>query len=144
MEIKSREIIELFSPLFCFFICYHSKESPVLIDMFAPGLLKIPEGSRGAFSGALGWLRQRAIIPRCAVQIRGPCSPERARSKMGYPANEMLLTRAFRVGLGRFPDIARPPGHRLTPDRFHPLRKSSLCIANIFFGSSHFSNFLKL
>ena len=53
-------------------------------------------------------------------------------------------TRTFRGGPGRFPDIARPPGHRLTPDRFHPPRKSSLWIANIFFGIPHFSNFLKL
>ena len=74
----------------------------------------------------------RAIVPRCPGHTRGPCSPQRARSKMGYPANPMLLTRGFRVGIGCYPDIAPPPGHRLTPARFHPLRKSSLCIANIF------------
>ena len=86
----------------------------------------------------------RTIIPRCAGQTRGPCSPKRARSKMGYPANRIGHTRTFRGGPGRFPGIARPPGHRLTPDRFHLLRKSSLCIANNFLGTSHFSNFLKL
>ena len=78
------------------------------------------------------------------MQIRRPYSPGIARSKMGYLAEAMWLTRAFRGGLGRFPDIARPPGHRLTPDRFHPPRKSLLWIANIFFGTSHFRNFLKL
>ena len=86
----------------------------------------------------------RAIIPRCAGQTWGPCSPERARSKMGYPAEVIPHTRGFRVGLGRYPDIARPPGQRLTPDRFHPPRKSLLLIANNFFGTSHFPNFLKL
>ena len=86
----------------------------------------------------------RAIIPRCAGQTRAPYSPERARSKMGYPATAIGTTRVFRGGLGRFQEIARPPGLRLTPDRFHPPRKSSLWIANIFFGISHFPNFLKL
>ena len=56
----------------------------------------------------------------------------------------MSPTRGFREGCAPFPRIARPPGHRLTPDRFHPPRKSSLRIANKTFGFSHFSNFLKL
>ena len=56
-----------------FFICYHSKESSVLIDMFAPGLFKIPEGSRGALPGALGCLCQP-----------GPSFPV-ARCKSGVP-----------------------------------------------------------
>ena len=86
----------------------------------------------------------RATVPRCAGQTRGLCSPERARSKMGYPSSEIGSTRTFRGGPGSFPDIARPPGHRLIPDRFHPPRKSSLRIANKTFGFSHFSNFLKL
>ena len=86
----------------------------------------------------------RTIIPRCAGQTRGPCSPKRARSKMGYPATEISLTRGFRGGPGRFPDIARLPGHRLTPDRFHPPRKSSLRIGNFFLGTPHFPKFLKL
>ena len=86
----------------------------------------------------------RAIVHRCAVHTRGPCSPKRARSKMGYPANSIRSTRTFREGRAPFPGIARPPGHRLTPDRFHPPRKSSLWIGNIFLGTSHFPNFLKL
>ena len=89
-------------------------------------------------------MSSRAIVPRCAVHTRGPCSPKRARSKMGYPAKRMWLTRAFRVGIGCFPDIARPPGHRLTPDRFHPPRKSSLRIGQLFLGTPHFRKFLKL
>ncbi len=55
------------------------------------------------------------------------------------PAHARFSRRTWTVS-----KLTRPPGHRLTPDRFHPLRKSSLCIANIFFGTSHFSNFLKL
>ena len=63
---------------------------------------------------------------------------------MGYPAKQIGPTRTFREGLGPFRDIARPPGHRLTPDRFHPPRKSSLRIANFFLGTPHFPKFLKL
>ena len=62
---------------------------------------------------------------------------------MGYPANAISSTRTFRVGIGRFPDIARPPGHRLTPDRFRPPRKSSLCIPHNFFGHLPFSKIPK-
>ena len=36
-----------------FFICYHSKEMPFLIDMSMPGLIKIPQVSREAFPGTL-------------------------------------------------------------------------------------------
>ena len=54
-------------------MCYHSKESPVLIDMFVPGLFKIPQVSRAAFPGALGCLCQP-----------GPSFPV-ARGKPGLP-----------------------------------------------------------
>ena len=73
---------------------------------------------------------------RCAVQIRGPYNPKRARSKMVYPANTIGSTRTFRVGIGRFPDISRPP-----PDRCHPLRKSFLWIATNFFWHLPFFKF---
>mgnify|MGYP002809478424 CR=1 FL=1 len=63
---------------------------------------------------------------------------------MGYPAKRMSSTCVFRGRRPPFLDIARPPGHRLTPDRFHPPRKSLLWIAINFLGTSHFSNFLKL
>ena len=96
----------------------------------APGCTRVPVSTR-------------TIVPRCAGQTRGPCSPKRARSKMGYPANRMLLRRGFREGRAPFAGIARPPGHRWTPDRFHPPWKSSLRIVN-FFGHPHFPKFLKL
>ena len=127
-----------------FFWCYHSAEMPFLIDMSMPGLIKIPQVSREVFPYPRVLLSPRAIVPRCAVQIRGPYSPKIARSKMGYPARKMSSTRAFRGGLGRFPDIARPPVHRLTPNIFHPLRKSLLRHANKNFRFAHFSNFPKL
>ena len=57
-----------------FFCCYRSMEMPFLIDMFAPGLFKIPEVSRGALPGALGCLCQP-----------GPSFPV-ARCESGVPA----------------------------------------------------------
>ena len=84
------------------------------------------------------------IVPRCAAQIRGPYSPKIARSKMGYPPKGMWSTCVLRPGRAPFLDIARPPAHRLTPNLFHPLRKSLLHIANKNFWCPHFSNFPKL
>ena len=40
--------------------------------------------------------------------------------------------------------IARPPGLRLTPDRFHPPRKTLLRIGDFFLGTPHFPKFLNL
>ena len=72
-----------------FFICYHSKESPVLIDMFVPGLIKIPEVSRGALPGALGCL--------CHP---GPSFPV-ARGKSGVPAVQNEQGRKWDIQLGK-------------------------------------------
>ena len=115
--------------------------------MFVPGLIKIPEVSRGALPGALGCLchpgpsfpvaRGQPGVP-ALVQSRTSKVENGISSEM-YPAHAL-----FSRGTWPFPDIARPPGHRLTPDRFHPPRKSLLRIDNNFLGTSHFSNFLKL
>ena len=114
--------------------------------MFVPCLMKIPKVSRAC--SVPGYPRvlpsTRATVPRCAVQIRGPYSPEIARSKMGYPPGKMPHTRGFRGGLGRFPDIARPTDHRFTSDRCSSLRKSLLLHDIEQFSSSHFSRKWKL
>ena len=85
---------------------------PVLIDMFVPGLIKIPEVSRGALPGALGCL--------CHP---GPSFPV-ARGKPGVPAVQNEQGRkldiqrkesgsrvVFARDLDRFEDsaTARPP-----------------------------------
>ena len=128
----------------CFFRCYHSKESPVLIDMSMPSLIQIPEGSRRALPGALGCLCQPGPsfpVARCKPgSLQSKTSKvENAISSETNPPHACFSRRTW-----TFPDLARPPGHRLTPDRFHPPRKSLLWIANNFLGTSHFSNFLKL
>ena len=62
---------------------------PVLIDMFVPGLIKIPEGPRGALPGALGCLCQP-----------GPSFPV-ARGKPGVPAVQNEQGRKWDIQLAK-------------------------------------------
>ena len=48
---KSGSIFAAFGRFFC---CYHSAETPFLIDMSVPGLFKIPQVSREASPSTLG------------------------------------------------------------------------------------------
>ena len=127
-----------------FFRCYHSKELPVLIDMSVPGLIKIPEVSRGALPGALGCL--------CHP---GPSFPV-ARGKPGVPAvqNEQgrkwdiqLTQSASRVVFAEDLDVSghstttRPP---IDPGPVPFVQKKFALDCEHFLGTSHFPNFLKL
>ena len=127
-----------------FFRCYHSEELPVLIDMSLPSLIKIPEGSPGALPSALGCLFHPGPSFPVARGKPGVLQSRTSKVENGISSSPNRPHVRFSRGTWTVSRIARPPGHRLTPDRFHPLRKSSLCIANIFFGTSHFPNFLKL
>ena len=72
-----------------FFWCYHSEETPVLIDMSVPGLFKIPEGSRAAFLSTLESFCQP-----------GPSFPV-ARGKPGVPAVQNEQGRKWDIQLGK-------------------------------------------
>ena len=112
--------------------------------MSVPGLFKIPEGSRAAFLSTLESFCQP-----------GPSFPV-ARGKPGVPGVQNEQGRKWDIQLRNAEHAwfsrrtwtvsrtARPPGHRLPPDRFHPPRQSSLRIANFFWGTPHFPKFLKL
>jgi len=110
--------------------------APVLIDIhvrsrFNQDTVGFPRSVPGCTRVRMS---SRAIVPRCAGQTRGSLQSRNRKVENGISSEGNAAHACFRGGPGRFSDIARPPGHRLTPDRFHPLRKSLPCfLASPFF-----------
>ena len=86
-------------------------------------------------------LASRAVRPHCAVRIRALYGPELARSKMGYQAEEIVLSWTFRQGFNPLRRLAQAPEPRMTSERFHSPRKSLLSPDSEKYCTSHFSNF---